>query len=130
MAMLAKRFRRLAWFCGLAAALAGRDGPVNALVALGEPGEASFDPRLIGDWYTYNDRDRPQIPHLSIRRADGGQLLDAVVIVWLEEKRSPPVIWLRASAFPSEIGGKTYFNVFDLTCANDKNCLDRDERLG
>ncbi len=151
--MLAKRFRRLVWFCGLAAALAGCEWPVNALVALGEPGEASFDPRLIGAWYMYDDGDPPGVVHhLSIRGADGGQSLDAVVFV-LEHKRpttrttttetttttttlyghEDKVAWFRASAFPSEIGGKTYFNVFNLTCSKDskdKNCLDGNERLG
>lgn len=88
--------------------LAACFAPVESTVSLSEPGEP-YDQRLIGTWY-------PKEPHehwavvIDIEAQEETPALD-ITGLWMKWRATPPVYWLRATAFASRIGSEVYYNV-------------------
>ncbi len=87
--------------------------PPESPVALSEPGETAYDKRGVGKWYS-NSMDGATYLHIRQQRRPqrGTTFLDVVGIgedwkIWATED----VLWLRATAYASEIDGQTYYNV-------------------
>jgi len=113
-------------------ALAACQAPVEGPAALGEPGEADFDPRLYGLWHAAfaEDDERVEIALLVAPRA--GTPYADVVLSYADTGRAPEgkapeadwrrVGWFRAEAYAVKLDGRTYIvarrlpgSVFDYT---------------
>ncbi len=97
--------------------------PPEATAALGEPGQAPYDERLIGNWLWTPDSRSYEIPqvqmaiHLQVLRAQSPGLLHILFNVHIEREETQEgtpkqdSFGLRATAFASELDGAAYYNI-------------------
>lgn len=125
----------------LVLAIAGCSIPPESSTALGEPGQAHYDGRLIGNWFWTPDPrsyGTPQVQmavHLQVLRARSPGLLHIVFNVHIEreetQKGTPKQnsFGLRATAFASELDGAAYYNIQRIAGAAS-DYTDEGERPG
>jgi hypothetical protein len=97
----------------LASVLASCAGPPEFTATLSDPGEVTYDRRLIGTWYAerLGEENVNDILLLEPGREDH-EIVGTYIIVSLGENPAEQnVLWHRAVAYPSQFEGKIYFNI-------------------
>ena len=98
----------------VAASLTACDPPAEFSAPISEPGGVEYDKRLIGSWYALAEGNEDYtVIHLNIGVSREG-LLNVVAITpdnRPDRDADEMIFWLAATAWPSEIDGKIYYNI-------------------
>jgi len=87
--------------------LAACSAPVESKHSLSEPGQVSYDSRILGTWASQKTSPRW---YLSLKKGKEKHIIDVIGATHDRGEKVRPVRWLKATAFASEANGKIYFN--------------------
>ena len=96
--------------------LAACSAPVESRFALSEPGQVTYDSRILGTWASKKTSPRW---YLSLNKSQDQHIIDVIGSAYDRGEKIRPVRWIKARAFASEVGGKIYFNAQRLKNIGD-----------